>query len=167
MAADISRLIADLSSSDMVSKSRAAESLAKMGEGARPAAVPLVRSADCMHETVREWVISALESLGPPHEDDLPALRELVGSENEESAYWAITLLGRLEAKALPAVPALVEALKRSSAPFIPQKAAWALGSIGPAAKAALPALEQAAQSADPRLARLARNFAIKQITQQ
>lgn len=163
--ADISHLIADLSSSDLPTKGRAAEALAKLGKEARPAAVPLAREAGCMEETVREWVISALESLGPPAEEELPALKELALSPDGEVAFWAITLLGRLETKAAPAVPQLIEALQKSPELFVRQKAAWALGEIGPAAKEALPALEAAANSSDRRLAGIAKNHAIKQIT--
>jgi HEAT repeat protein len=36
------------------------------------------------------------------------------------------------------------------------ERAAWALGEIGPAARSASPALQAAAKSADTRLARLA-----------
>ncbi len=166
MPAEMSRLIADLSSSDPKAKQQAAEALAKRGEQARPAAVALVREAGGDEETVREWVVSALETLGPPHEDDLPALTELVPSENLDVAYWAITLLGRLEAKAGSAVPSLIQSLQESSESSVRQRAAWALGKIGPAAKDALPALEQAAQSQDRRLARIASAHAIPRITE-
>lgn len=162
---DISHLIADLSSTDLPAKGRAAKALAKLGDEARPAAVPLVREAGCLDETVREWVISALEGLGPPAEEELPALKDLIASPDGEVAFWAITLLGRLEAKAAPAVPELIEALQTSPDLFVRQKAAWALGEIGPAAKEALPALEAAAKSPDRRLAGIAKNHAIKQIT--
>ena len=100
MAADVSHWIANLSSSDIVLVGQAAEALAQMGPEAKAAAVPLVRAAAINEETVREWVVSALESLEAPAAEDCPALTELVGSEDPDVAYWAITLLGRLEEKA-------------------------------------------------------------------
>ncbi len=163
MAADVSRWIANLSSSDIVLVGQAAEALAKLGPDAKAAAVPLVRAVAFTDETMREWVVSALESLDAPHEDDVPALTELVGSENGEVAYWAVTLLGRLEEKARAAVPALTEALKQNPHPHNRQRSAWALGKIGPAAKEALPALNEAAHGHDARLARIAL-FSMEQI---
>lgn len=165
MAADVSHWIDNLSSSDMVLVGQAAEALAKMGPDAKAAAVPLVRAVANNEETVREWVVSALESLEAPHEDDTPALTKLVGSDDGEVAYWAITLLGRLEDNAASAVLALIEALKQDPHPHNRQRAAWALGKIGPKAKNALPALKEAAHGHDPRLARIAL-LAMEQITE-
>ena len=52
-----------------------------------------------------------------------------------------------------------------AGSPHLPvrQRAAWALGEIGPAAAAAVPTLQKAAGDPDPRLARLAQE-AIDQI---
>lgn len=156
MTRDLSHWIADLSSTDIVLVGQAAEALAKWGPDAKAAAVPLVRATALMDETVREWVVSALESLEAPHEEDAPALAELVGSDNPDVAYWAITLLGRLADKAASSVPALTKALQQNPHPHNKQRAAWALGKIGPEAKAAIPALKAAAHGTDPRLARIA-----------
>jgi len=157
MANDVSDWIAQLSTNDPALQSEAAEALAKLGEKAKPAAPALAKNAGSAEETVREWAVAALEGLGPPRIDDQKALRELVLADCAEAAYWAITLLGRLEAEAGPAVPELTEALKQSPYPQNRQRAAWALGKIGPAASDALPALKAAANEADPRLARLAK----------
>lgn len=156
MGMDISHCIANLSSPDIVLVGQAAEALAKLGPVAKAAAVPLVRAVALTDETVREWVVSALESLNAPHAEDAPALTELVASGNADVAYWAITLLGRLEAKAASSVPVLIKALKENPEPHNRQRAAWALGRIGPIAKDALPALKEAAHGHDPRLARIA-----------
>jgi HEAT repeat protein len=58
--------------------------------------------------------------------------------------------------QAASAVPALTWAITGQLALSVRQRAAWALGQIGPAAKPALDALRQAAASDDARLARLA-----------
>ncbi|MCA9070686.1 MAG: HEAT repeat domain-containing protein [Planctomycetaceae bacterium] len=156
MAANVSHWIEELSSDDVVLQGRAAEELAKMGPEARPAAIPLIRHAGCADETLREWVVAALESLGSPHVEDLDELRQLVTSDDPEVRYWAITFLGRLEKSAGPAVPDLVNALQESPDRHNRERAAWALGKIGPAAKDALPALHAAVKSQDARLERIA-----------
>lgn len=156
MVASVAHWIDHLSSSDVVLQAQAAEALAKMGPDAKPAAIPLIKHAGCHDETLREWVVSALESLGPPRVEDIDELRELVSSDDPEVAYWAITLLGRLEGSASPAVPELVNALKENPHRHNRERAAWALGKIGPAAQDALPALHAAVKSDDPRLERIA-----------
>ena len=156
MARDVAHWIAQLNSTDLMQKAQAAESLARLGDAVKPAAVALAKEAGSADETVREWVVSALESLGPPRPGDVESLKELVASEREETAYWAITLLGRLESIAAPAVPELIQELNENPHPHNRQRAAWALGKIGPAAAAALPDLKAAAHSPDRRMARIA-----------
>ena len=150
---EVNNLIADLKSNDRAVRGRAAEELSYLSEDAAPAAVALIGVLND-NETTHEWAVSALEDLGPPPVEVLPALCELLTAD-EDAGYWAATLLGRLEEDAASAVPALVEALK--SAPMaVRQRAAWALGNIGPDANVALSALEAAASDGDPRLSRLA-----------
>ncbi len=163
MDADLSVLIAELAHPDVSRRSAAAKSLAKMGEAAAPAAVPLCRTSGDASEEVCEWSTSALEKLGPPAVEDCPALQDLAAAPQEDTAYWACTLIGRLKADAAPAVSALSNVLSEHAAINVRQRAAWALGQIGPAASAALPALKRAADDANPRLARMAQR-AIDQI---
>lgn len=156
MAASVSHWIEHLSSSDVILQGQAAEALAKMGPDARPAAIALVQQAGCSDETLREWVVSALESLGTPRIEDRDEFRKLVSSEDSEVAYWSITLLGRLKDSASPAVPELIDALTQNPERHNRERAAWALGKIGPPAKDALPALHAAVKSNDHRLERIA-----------
>lgn len=154
---DISTWIGDLSAEEPARRRRAAERLARSGTGARGAAVPLVRAAGDRSEEVREWATAALEGLGPPDVADLAALRELLTRpRHPDCAYWATTLIGRLGAGGQPAVPELVSALQNTPQRSVRQRAAWALGKIGPPAAAARGALEEATRSGDARLARLA-----------
>lgn len=157
MPAEISELIADLSSPRPEVRARAAEQLSRAGEDAKAAAVPLVRAARDDSEEVREWATSALEELGAPSRDDLPALANLLEDQNADVGYWAATLLGRLEDKAAAAAANLAAVVSGSEDIAVRQRAAWALGKIGPGAAVALDALRQAADSDDARLARLAR----------
>jgi HEAT repeat protein len=146
-------LINDLNAVQVDLRRRAAESLARHPE-ASAAAVSLVRSCGDSDEEVRQWAAAALEEMGAPSAGDVPAIAELAVATDADTAYWAATLLGRLGPPAVESVPVLVQVLESDAAPSVRQRAAWALGKIGSAA--AVPALQQAADSADPRLARLA-----------
>ncbi len=150
-------LIAALESSDVAERCRAAEEISRLGEDARAAAVALTRACGDEAEEVRESAVAALEELGPPPISELMSLAALLGDSNADVAYWAVTLLGRLEGEAAPALHALTVALSTSPHLAVRQRAAWALGAIGPAAARARSALNQAATSDDPRLADLAR----------
>lgn len=161
---DLSRWINELSAAEDARRLDAAEHLARLGEGARGAAVPLVRAAGDASESVREWAVAALEGLGPPDAEDTTALRQaIVTASHDDVAYWAVTLVGRLGVVGSPAVPELAKALQQADSMAVRQRAAWALGRIGPDAAAAREGLEQASGSDDPRLARLAAN-ALQQI---
>ncbi len=134
----------------------AARELCQSPEDARLVAVALVRAAGDEDEEVQEWATAALEELGTPNVTDVPALTEMVADRHENVAYWAVTLLGRLEADAAFASGALRLALAEDRPLSVRQRTAWALGRIGVPAASATESLEAAAQDADPRLARLA-----------
>jgi HEAT repeat protein len=155
MNPDLSFLINSLRSDDAAKRQAAAERLAQLGTDAQEAAVPLVEVCDC-DESIREWAVAALEGLGPPRPADIGPLVELLKRPTLDTAYWAATLLGRLEDQAAPAVSGLVRALESHGELAVRQRAAWALAQIGPAACAARAALEAAAGSSDARLASLA-----------
>ncbi|MGD9647445.1 MAG: HEAT repeat domain-containing protein [Pirellulales bacterium] len=166
MAADVANLIEQLASDDAGSRATAAEELARLGEGASDAAVALVRSAADPDESTRDWVMAALEGVGPPPVDSAGELAELLGDARPDVAYWAATLLGRLRGNAAPAVGQLAAALQAPSGTSVQERAAWALGQIGPPARAAKESLERASAASDqPRLARLAAD-ALKNIDQ-
>jgi HEAT repeat protein len=156
MADKVATYIAQLTGKDSAAQASAAEALAQLGPDAQPAATTLVRACDTDDDSIREWLTSALESLGPPPTEQLRDLIPLVASKNLDVAYWAATLLGRLHDTAAPAVPALTTALGASTEQSVRERAAWALGQIGAPAKSALPALREAAASKEPRLSRLA-----------
>lgn len=154
---EISSWINNLSAAEDARRLHAAENLARLGEEARGAAVPLVRAAGDASESVREWAVAALEGLGPPDVKDLTALQQMTTTTSpDDVAYWAITLVGRLGTEGAPAVPRLIEVLEESDSLVVRQRAAWALGRIGPGGADARDALQQASRSEDPRLSRLA-----------
>jgi HEAT repeat protein len=160
MTADLAALTGALESEDNARRQSAAEQLSQLGSDAQPAAVALVNalaSGAVDDEATREWVVAALEDLGPPSTDDVARLAALLSHRSLDAAYWAATLLGRLQAEAAPAVGALAEALSGHAELSVRQRAAWALGQIGATAGPAQGALEEAAASSDRRLAALAR----------
>jgi len=134
----------------------AADRLCRLGPDARPAAVALVQACGDEHDEVRELAGAALEGIGAPGESDVPTLAEMVAHEHDEVAYWAITLLGRCGAAAAAAIEPLARELVGQAIVARKQRAAWALGEIGPAAAVAVPRLQSASKSDNPRLARLA-----------
>lgn len=153
---DLNSCMLALSAASGEERAAAAEQLAKNPSECQAAAVPLVRATADEDESVREWATAALEEMGPPAVDDCQALTQILAQDAADAAYWAATLLGRLESSAAAATPALATAIEKHSAPNVRHRAAWALGQIGSAAKSARPQLEAAAKSSDARLARLA-----------
>ena len=153
---DLVALSKQLASTDAEQRAAAAEQLSQAGEDAAAAAVPLVTACGDANERVREFAVAALEDLGPPLAADIPTLIKLVDSPDPLAAYWAITLLGRSGKTAAEAVAVLVACVESSADLSVRQRAAWALGKIGPAAGAARGTLQRAAGQGDERLARLA-----------
>ena len=154
---DIRGLAEQLAGGDADRRADAAERLCRAGSAAAAAAVPLVRACADEDDRVREWTVAALEELGPAPLGVIPQLSELAGSRHPLVAYWATTLLGRSGHDAATAVPVLVKSLESDGDPSVVERAAWALGKIGPGAASAREALEKAGGGNDPRLARLAR----------
>ena len=165
MSQDVSSLSEILDSAETVDRQRAAQSLATLGDQARAAAVALVRSCGDPDESVREWSVAALEEIGAPDPADVQELISLIHADSEDVSFWAVTLLGRLGESGSGGVQALAGVLANHSRLSVQQRAAWALGRLGPVAATALPALQAAAAGADARLARLAQR-SIDQIQQ-
>ena len=153
---DVAALSKQLVSTDPQQRAAAAELLSRAGEDAAVAAVQLVTACGDADERVREFAVAALEDLGAPAAADIPALIKLVDSPDPLAAYWAITLLGRSGKNAAEAVAVLVASVESSADLSVRQRAAWALGKIGPVASAARGTLKRAAGQGDERLARLA-----------
>lgn len=153
---DIAQWIAQLSAADAATRTEAAERLCRAGLDAVPAAVPLVKACGDAHDEARDWAVAALEELGSPPPEAIGDLTALVGSGHALVAYWATTLLGRSGQAAAAATAALAAALDSGRDASVAERAAWALGKVGPRAASARPALERAASAPNPRLARLA-----------
>ena len=155
MAKDIKQLALALGGGEAAARLAAAESLAQSGEEAQGAAVALVKACGTDNEAL-EWVVAALEGLGPPAHCDLAELTTLTAASNADVAYWAITLLGRAGDEARSSADALARSLGSTTA-SVQQRAAWALGQIGADSPVVRAALEKAAGASDARLASLSR----------
>ena len=104
-----------------------------------------------------EHIVDELENMGAPAAELAPAIaKRLEQAQSELVAYWAVTLLGRLGPAAINQLSQLCQALAHSPHLPVRERAAWALGQLGPLAHDALTVLEEAANSDHPRLARLA-----------
>jgi HEAT repeat protein len=156
---DIQALAKTLSADDSATRIAAAEELAKLADGAQPAAVALVKAMSDEDGSVRDWALAALEALGPPAAGDTDELVKLLTDARLNIAYWAATLIGRLgaDADAAKVVPALIQALNDHADLAVRERSAWALGKIGPNAIDALTALKNVAGDPNLRLSRLAR----------
>jgi HEAT repeat protein len=157
MNADLDSLNRELESADVSVRAAAARQLASLGEDAAAAAVALVRCSGDENEELREWAVAALEDCGPPNAGDADALANLLTGRSADVAYWAATMLGRLQDGAGSCVGRLLAAFDQYTEPATRQRIVRALGEIGPPASDAAPLLESiAAASDDPRLQRLA-----------
>lgn len=154
---DVSSLMAALGSPQETARAEAAEKLSQLDpEETRAAALVLVEACGDESEAVREAAVGALEEMGPPDPEVLDGLTSLLGDTKPDVAYWAATLIGRLGPDGAASVPALIATLEDSPHQNVRQRAARALGKIGPGAGAAKDSLQKAAAGEDPRLARLA-----------
>ena len=163
MSGAVDHLLEGLGSADVAARRKAAEELARLGPTAKVAALDLARACADAHREARDWVVAALEEIGPPPAADLNDLVELLPAGPPDVSYWAATLLGRLGAEGARAVQPLIATLEGNGDMVVRQRAAWALGKIGRPAAAGLPALKAAVASGQARLAKLAEE-AIKKI---
>jgi HEAT repeat protein len=157
MPTNIQSLIAQLNSHNPAQQATAAEALARMGREAQPAALALVTALRTADAPTREWCAAELEDIGPPQAAQIPELMKLADDQSLDAAYWAITLLGRAGKAAASAVSTLINIVQTSQESVLRERAAWALGKLGPTAASAVPALRAAADSNEPRLMRLAK----------
>lgn len=144
-----------LAAADVAARRAAVRELAKLGGAASDAATALAQSAADADEDVRTWAAEALENLGPPDAGQTPELLQLLQADSD-AAYWAATLLGRLESAGADVLHALAQALAPPRPLNVRERAAWALGQLPERTPEVVQALQVAARSAEARLARLA-----------
>ena len=117
-------------SADIAAQISAAEQLATYAEEAQPAIVALIEYCGTDNEDLCSWCTAALESVGPPADEQIEALTELARSTNTNIAFWAVTLLGRAGSAAESARPALIARSEDASDSNVQKRASWALKKI-------------------------------------
>ena len=156
-----------LLSANINERLRTAEFASQYPAQCRNWAVELAKAAGDANDAVAMAAAEALEMLGAPPLNLLGQLLELAqsattkpidprGTTEGETAYWAVTLIGRLGPAAAPATDCLTKILTQSAYLPVRERAAWAIARIGTAAASATSALRQAASNGPPRLKRLA-----------
>jgi HEAT repeat protein len=131
MADEIAALIQLLSTGDAAARAAAAERLARLGEAAQLAAVALVKALADADEPLLDWVTAALEGLGPPRTSDLAELASLAAHQHLDTAYWAVTLLGRAGAAAIAHRDAIAGVARQHPEVAVRRRAEWALAKLG------------------------------------
>ncbi|RPH81274.1 MAG: HEAT repeat domain-containing protein [Planctomycetaceae bacterium] len=117
----------------------------------------VVRLVADRDEAVRATATECLEKIVKPGVEEVTELTTLLRETCDgEVEYWAATMLGRIGFPAERSVGALASVLLDSPCLAARERAAWALGQIGPGARAALNALRQIGHDDPPRLRRLA-----------
>jgi HEAT repeat protein len=138
--------------------------LAKLGPAGRPALPALAKAANRELADPKDFsamdaalAIVTIDSNSPEAQALLhPMVALLRGSPSDFMRQQAAMALEKYGRSAVPAVQALRDAL-RTGTPEVRQRAAYLLGTIGPAARPALEELDaMARQSVDPRLRRFA-----------
>jgi HEAT repeat protein len=150
----ISELGDILSSDDQAMRRRAAEVLSQNADAAVDVAVDLVRHVADSDRVVAEYCVATLEELGPPAASQLDDLAILASDNHADVAYWAVTLIGRSGAAAATHALRLGDVVASDAPPQVRERAAWALGRIGPAAMAAVPQLESSTHAVPQSVAR-------------
>ena len=91
---------------------------------------------------------SCSKETAEPQKVDVPAMIVVLKSQEKEARIDACVKLARAGSKAAAATEPLIPLLQDED-PVVRRLAAYALGEIGPEAKAALPALKEMARDAD------------------
>jgi len=165
---------------------RAAQALGRIGAQGEGVASALTRGLEDKDKRVRVWSASALQRVQPASGRGLAELVRFLGGGRRDKKKDAVRAIGEAGPAAKDAAPALIKAFKtigqegrmdflaealgkmgpagidtliaalRGGDAETRNRAAWALGWLGPDAKAALPALINATKDADPTVRFLA-----------
>ncbi len=139
----LTRMLAD---EDPAVAAQAAQLLATFDK----AAVPYMIRALEVPEA-RYWAVLVLADLGPSAQQAVPALIELMDTDQPELRREVIMALGAIGPEAKAAVPALLQVLNGDD-PALAASATYALGRMGQAAQLASAALRDQLQAEDPFL---------------
>lgn len=105
-------------------------------------AVPRIVERGLKNEALRHTAVLALAEIGPDAKEAVPALVELLGSDDEELKRDAQYALGEIGPASKQAVPELVKSLESENDELV-TSACFALGKIGPDAAEAVSAIKE------------------------
>jgi HEAT repeat protein len=163
---DVAALIKQLKDKDPNARSKAARALENIDPAAKDA-VPLLIEVLKDRDPGYPLAPIAAKALGRLGSAAVPALMETLEVKDGRVQAYAATALMRIGPDAKPAVPALIEVVKKYKDPahLARLNAIAALGKIGPGAKEAVPTLAEVAKDKPPMsAARLAAVTALGQI---
>ena len=125
-------------------RTAAARALAEVGDGAASAAVALGKALSDRDQGVREAAALALREMPGSAVRALPAPLAALQDPAPTVRMTVATALGRVQGAAAQAVPALAARLDAGESEVqVMRNIAYALGEIGPPARAAIPSLER------------------------
>ena len=152
---EIETWVQQLENDDAEIRAKAAEAICQSGSDLSQYSVALVKATGD-EEPVSEWAIASLENIEAVPAEAMQPLAELLPSQSETVAYWAVTLLGRMGNEASACEVQLANLMSESKHDSVRERAAWALGQIGVRSDDAKEKLQRATESTNPRLRRLA-----------
>jgi HEAT repeat protein len=181
-AAAVPTLIAALQDGRPSVRRAAAVGLENIGQAAQPAVPALLRLLEDRDQRVMRQAAMALARIAPSNRASVPVLIAFLRDREAADRFHAAYILALIDAK--EAIPALVDVLREDAGMFTPAAnalkqlragaravpplieglkdkrsgvriaAAYALGNLGPEAKAAIPALTALQDDSEPRVRR-------------
>jgi hypothetical protein len=132
-----------LESREPVVRAAAAESLGRLGAGAREARLPLIEAlAEESEGHLRIQIATALGEIVDDPTIPIAVLSESLKHEDPSVRLMALMRLANFGPKAAPEIPELIEATRDLDG-VLRKYAVEAIGAIGPGARAAIPRLEE------------------------
>ena len=149
-AADVNDLTDKLKDKDTDARRAAAQALAEMGAGAKPAVAALTKSLKDNDLFVRRFSAQALGEIGPDAQSAVPNLSAILrdGKEKKEVQEAAAVALGKIGPAGINALTAALKDHNKDTS--VRRSAVLGLSKMGPDAKSAISALISEL-SADPK----------------
>jgi HEAT repeat protein/S1-C subfamily serine protease len=130
MRGSLTDLVKGLESQDPRTRTRAAEALGEMGEGAKNAIPALLKLLVDPDDFTRRTALAALNKIGVPAKSDVRLLAEALNGTTPEVRRYAAGALAKMGPDARGALQELLSALNDSDA-HVRQAAAQAIGGFG------------------------------------
>jgi HEAT repeat protein len=97
---------------------------------------------------LRRVALYAISPIGPSASAAVPVLARFMDDSDPDTRYYAVSALACIGTSTNGAMPALIQATERNAIPIKARGlAAWALGRMGPVAKAGVPGVKRLLES--------------------